>query len=92
MVMLALLNVKLFFLKDQENEMDSMLKEELEEMSGHDLDEGAIFTIEGKHEPLNCVEDPLLQDAQITTIEEERQQKFNTNMLKRLRYYKRFFY
>ena len=92
MVMLALLNVKLFFLKDQENEMDSMLKEELEEMSGHDLDEGAIFTIEGKHEPQNCVEDPLLQDAQITTIEEERQQKFNTNMLKRLRYYKRFFY
>ena len=72
--------------------MDSMLKEDLEEMSGHDLDEGAIFTIEGKHETQNCVDDPLMQQAQTTTIEEERQQKFNTNLLKRLRYYKRFFY
>ena len=92
MVMLALLNVKLFFLRDQESEMDSMLKEDLEELSGHDLDEGAIFTIEGKHETQNCVDDPLMQQAQTTTIEEERQQKFNTNLLKRLRYYKRFFY
>ena len=92
MVMLALLNVKLFFLKDQESEMDSMLKEDLEEMCGNDLDEGAIFTIEGKHDLPNCVDDPLLQEAQQTTIEEERQQKSNTNILKRLRYYKRFFY
>ena len=72
--------------------MDSMLKEDLEEMCGHDLDEGAIFTIEGKHDSPNYVDDPLLQETQSTTIEEERQQKSNTNILKRLRYYKRFFY
>ena len=71
--------------------MDSMLKEDLEEMCGPDLDEGAIFTIEGKHDSPNYVDDPLLQETQQTTIEEERQQS-NTNILKRLRYYKRFFY
>ena len=91
MVMLALLNLKLFFMKDQESEMDSMLKEDLEEISDHDL-EGAVFTIEGRHEPAQpCVGEPWMRDS-LATKEDESFKISNTNIQKRLRYYKTLFY
>lgn len=51
MVMLALLNVKLFFMRDQSRDLDSILKDDhCEDLLELDPDEGAIFTIEGKHQ------------------------------------------
>ena len=51
MVMLALLNFKLFFMRDQSRDLDSILKDDhCEDLLELDPDEGAIFTIEGKHQ------------------------------------------
>jgi len=98
LVMLALLNVKLFFVREQNRDLEHMIKDENEEGYDCDPEEGAIFTIDRKVYPSADIEpeinnEPLLTDASWApdTREARNNRQFNTNIIKKLKYCKTLF-